>query len=163
MGCAVDFSHRWITPISGLSQATELLPLVQPVCDRARRPRHPVSTHWGTGVLHWAENRFRGPASASESHADLRVGLPTNSPRGNLPGRGGIPATAPRPTPATPVSHLVPARPADQRGTRREVLLELRVRVLLAAVATACRATPGHLERRRFCLTHRRARLLPYS
>lgn len=64
--------------------------------------------------------------------------------------------------PGSPGSHLVPARPAHQRGARREVLLELRVRVLLAAVATAGRAAPGHFEGWRLSLAHpRRARPIP--
>lgn len=148
-------------------QASELLPLAQPVCDCKGRVAWVLSTialepgfYSGQRPLHTFPRFLSGPAERLTM--ERQGGCPsTNSPGRNLPGRGGVPAPAPHPPAAPPGSHLVPARSADQRGTRREVLLELRVRVLLAAVATAGRAAPGHFEGRCFSLAHRLARPIP--
>lgn len=74
------------------------------------------------------------------------AGIPLGRTRLN-PGAAGCPGR-PAPSDLRARLHLGPARLAGQRGTRREVLLQLRVRVLLAAVAAAGGAAPGHLEGR---------------
>lgn len=113
-------------------------------------PRAESPTHGSTGCP--------GPASTLTGARGCPRALPTETYRA-----GAGPRDRPRPAARRLGPHLVPARPAPQRGARREELLQLRVRVLLAAVAAARRAAPGHLEggRPRVRLTHRRARSSP--
>lgn len=97
-----EYARLWST------QASELLPLAQPVCDRkSGKPGDSVPARWNRASFYPEQ---REPRANTHFSAGFRLDPPggclsTNSPGRNLAGTGETGATAPRP-PATAPTRL---------------------------------------------------------